>query len=197
MIAVAFGHAQAQAPKSSWAKFDGGKIHYYDVGKRADRALILIHGWTCNANFWKDSYSTFPEYRVIALDLPGHGRSNQPHTKYSMEYFAHSIDAVMRAAKAKPTPTLTYVISLTQTWPAPVGTKFLIMPVIRLSCIAKQSAKHLQACCSAPLLHYRRYLWVMGRRRPMPIAFREMIRVGGSCLRLNSFEGCSTLLRML
>ena len=35
-----------------------------------------------------------------------------------------------------------------------------------------------------------------GRRRPTPIAFLEMINVGGSCLRLNSFAGDSTRLRM-
>src|SRR5215475_7743101 len=37
---------------------------------------------------------------------------------------------------------------------------------------------------------------VMGRRRPTPIALREMIRVGGNCLRLNSFVGDSTRLRI-
>jgi pimeloyl-ACP methyl ester carboxylesterase len=100
-VLLAAAAASANAPKSNWAKFDGGKVHYYDVGKRADRALILVHGWTCNADFWHDSYSAFPEYRVIAVDLPGHGRSDKPKTTYSMEYFARSIDAVMKAAKVR------------------------------------------------------------------------------------------------
>jgi pimeloyl-ACP methyl ester carboxylesterase len=99
LILFAAAGANANAPKSNWANFDGGKVHYYDVGKRADKALILVHGWTCNADFWKDSYSAFPEYRVIAVDLPGHGKSDKPRTTYSMEYFARSIEAVMRAAK--------------------------------------------------------------------------------------------------
>jgi pimeloyl-ACP methyl ester carboxylesterase len=91
----------AQTPKSHWAKYDSGKVHYYDVGKSNKKALILIHGWTCNADFWKDSYRAFPEYRVIAIDLPGHGKSDKAKTNYSMEYFARSIDAVMKAAKIK------------------------------------------------------------------------------------------------
>jgi pimeloyl-ACP methyl ester carboxylesterase len=32
----------------------------------------------------------FPEYRVIALDLPGHGQSDKPKADYSMEYFAEA-----------------------------------------------------------------------------------------------------------
>ena len=42
---------------------------------------------------------------------------------------------------------------------------------------------------------YLLYRWVIGRRRPTPIAFLEMINVGGSCWRLNSLTGCSTLFR--
>lgn len=88
-----------QAPKNHWAKYDAGKVHYYDIGKNNKKALIFIHGWTCNADFWKDNYNAFPEYRVIAIDLPGHGQSDKPRTDYTMEYFAKSVDAVMKDAK--------------------------------------------------------------------------------------------------
>ena len=39
-------------------------------------------------------------------------------------------------------------------------------------------------------------LCVIGLRRPTPMAFREMIKVGGSCWRLNSLAGDSTRLRI-
>ena len=91
-----------QPAKSHWAKYNGGRVRYYDIGNAKNKkALILIHGWSCNADFWKDSYSAFPGYRVIAIDLPGHGQSDKPKTTYSMEYFAKSIDAVMKTAKVK------------------------------------------------------------------------------------------------
>lgn len=77
-------------------------IHYYDIGNTKNKnALIFIHGWTCNADFWKDSYNAFPGYRVIAVDLIGHGQSGKPKAVYSMEYFAKSVEAVMRNAKVK------------------------------------------------------------------------------------------------
>jgi pimeloyl-ACP methyl ester carboxylesterase len=91
-----------QTPKDKWAKFGDVKVHYYDIGKSNKKdALILIHGWTCNADFWKDSFSAFPGYRVIAIDLPGHGKSDKPKVDYTMEYFARSIDAVMKQAKVQ------------------------------------------------------------------------------------------------
>jgi pimeloyl-ACP methyl ester carboxylesterase len=92
--------APAQLPKDHWTKGAGNRVHYYDIGKGKD-ALILIHGWNCNADFWKDSYNAFPRYHVIAIDLPGYGKSDKPQTDYSMEYFARGIDAVMADAKVK------------------------------------------------------------------------------------------------
>jgi pimeloyl-ACP methyl ester carboxylesterase len=92
--------ATGQLPKDHWTKGAGNRVHYYDVGK-GKNALILIHGWNCNADVWKDSYNAFPQYRVIAIDLPGYGKSDKPNTNYSMEYFARSIDAVMADAKVK------------------------------------------------------------------------------------------------
>lgn len=98
--AVAF--SQNQTPKSHWAKFDNHKVHYYDVGNGKNKdALIFVHGWTCSADFWKESVNAYPEYRVVAIDLPGHGQSDKPQAVYSMEYFAKSIEAVMNAAKIK------------------------------------------------------------------------------------------------
>ena len=54
-------------------------------------------------------------------------------------------------------------------------------------------------CCSASVFYpagVRRYLCVTGRRRPIPMAFREIINVGGNCRRLNSLAGDSTRFRM-
>lgn len=95
-----FGQAVKQAGK--WATFEGSKIRYLDVGnKKAKNALVLVHCWTCNSDFWKDSINAFPNYRVIAMDLPGHGKSDKPKREYSMDYFARSVDAVMRKAGVK------------------------------------------------------------------------------------------------
>lgn len=92
--------AQARSAEltSRFATFDGIKVHYQTSGK-GQEALIFVHGWTCNTNFWRGQTSAFPGVRVIAVDLPGHGRSDKPQTDYTMAYFARSIEAVMRDAR--------------------------------------------------------------------------------------------------
>ena len=88
--------SQELKPDEKWATFEGNKVRYYDIGNsKAKNALVLIHGWTCNADFWKDSLNAFPGYRVIAMDLPGHGRSDRPEISYTMEHFARSVKAVL------------------------------------------------------------------------------------------------------
>lgn len=83
---------------SRFATFDGVKVHYQTSGKGKE-ALIFVHGWTCNSDFWRGQTSAFPGMRVIAVDLPGHGKSDKPQTDYTMAYFARSIEAVMRDAQ--------------------------------------------------------------------------------------------------
>lgn len=96
---VLAGAALAAGPRSGYADLDGNKIHYLDIGGSKKDAIVFIHGWTCNADFWKGSISAFPGRRVIALDLIGHGKSDKPTAVYSMEYFARSVEAVMSKAK--------------------------------------------------------------------------------------------------
>ena len=85
--------------KEGYADFDGNKVFYVESGKESKRdAIVFIHGWTCGSEFWKDSIGAFPEHRVIAVDLIGHGQSDKPQSNNSMEYFARSVEAVLRKA---------------------------------------------------------------------------------------------------
>ncbi|MBF0529642.1 MAG: alpha/beta hydrolase [Deltaproteobacteria bacterium] len=73
----------------------GAKVHYVNYGQ-GPTALIFIHGWTCNATFWTAQASYFtPRWRVLAVDLPGHGRSDAPHVAYTQEYLARAVHSVM------------------------------------------------------------------------------------------------------
>ena len=88
--------------KQNTADFEGNKVVYFETGKSSKKdALVFVHGWTCNADFWKDSINAFPGQRVIAIDLIGHGRSDKPQANYSMEYFARSVEAVLKKAKVE------------------------------------------------------------------------------------------------
>jgi pimeloyl-ACP methyl ester carboxylesterase len=105
-IVIAFALASATAAvafdgESQYAKLNDAKIHYKSYGKGRE-ALVLIHGWTCNMDHWRDQIPDFAKRnRVIALDLPGHGQSDKPQISYSIDLFANAIDAVMRDAKVE------------------------------------------------------------------------------------------------
>ncbi len=87
--------------RSRFAKLDGMRVHYEDFGKGSE-ALVFVHGWTCNADFWQLQVPAFSNrMRVIAVDLPGHGRSDKPQVAYTQDLFARSIDVVLRDAKVK------------------------------------------------------------------------------------------------
>ena len=92
----------APKPQSRFAQLEGMRVHYQNYG-RGSEALIFIHGWTCNANFWKANVPAFiGATRVIAVDLPGHGESDKPQTAtYSMDLFARAVDAVLQNAKVE------------------------------------------------------------------------------------------------
>ena len=87
------------APLSA-AAVDGAKVHWTSKGSGGE-AVILVHGWTCDETSWD---SQIPElsrkYRVITLDLPGHGKSDPPKDgKFSMTVFARAVEAVRAEAK--------------------------------------------------------------------------------------------------
>src|SRR4029450_4289348 len=87
--------------ESRFTMLDGARIHYVNYGKGGE-ALVLIHGWTCNLDNWRDQFPDFAKRnRVIAIDLPGHGQSDKPQLSYTMDLFARAVDAVLQDAKVK------------------------------------------------------------------------------------------------
>ena len=98
---VLLGTASAFDGESQFAKLDKTNIHYKSYGKGSE-ALVLVHGWSCNLDNWRDQIPDLSKRnRVIALDLPGHGQSDKPNVAYTMDLFANAIDAVLRDAKVE------------------------------------------------------------------------------------------------
>ena len=92
--------ARSAEVESHFAKFGDIKIHYLNRGT-GDQALVFVHGWTCNADFWAPQMKDFGSLHLIAVDLAGHGKSDKPHVPYTMDYLARSIEAVLTDANVK------------------------------------------------------------------------------------------------
>ena len=83
------------------ASVDGIAIHSTVRGK-GPGSIVFVHGWTCDESSWVNQVPFFDKnYRVITLDLPGHGKSSSPaNAPLTMELFARAIEAVRVEAKA-------------------------------------------------------------------------------------------------
>lgn len=69
---------------------DGTEIYYEVHG--AGPPVLFIHGLGSSSRDWELQTPAFARrYRVILVDLRGHGRSQKPPGPYSMRMFAHDI----------------------------------------------------------------------------------------------------------
>lgn len=81
------------------AKVDGMDIAYLDEG-RGDQVLVLIHGLGTNAKGWQRNLPALgAKHRVIALDLPGYGRSSKGSFPYSMSFHARTVAGLLEVLK--------------------------------------------------------------------------------------------------
>ena len=54
---------------------DGLDMAYVEKGK-GEPALVFVHCGNCRKEIWRETLDAFKgEHRVVAMDLPGHGRS--------------------------------------------------------------------------------------------------------------------------
>ena len=57
----------------------GVRLHYSDEGNRKAPTLILVHGFAASVHAWRPWVERLSaDYRLIAIDLPGHGLTETP-----------------------------------------------------------------------------------------------------------------------
>lgn len=63
-------------------------LHYFlhDGGSAPRPPLVLIHDAGCDHLFWPPEIRRLPDYRVITLDLPGHGKTVGPGCQSIQDY---------------------------------------------------------------------------------------------------------------
>jgi 4,5:9,10-diseco-3-hydroxy-5,9,17-trioxoandrosta-1(10),2-diene-4-oate hydrolase len=69
-------------------KVGRGRVFHYDVG--SGPTIVLVHGFNHHAEAWVRNIGVLAEagYRVVALDLPGFGRSGVPRMRYSLRGYS-------------------------------------------------------------------------------------------------------------
>lgn len=74
----------------------GVRIHYTAEGRRDGRTLVLVHGFAASVHAWRPWVERLSaDYRLIAIDLPGHGLTETPAGyRASLEGNAALVDAL-------------------------------------------------------------------------------------------------------
>ncbi|HYR96995.1 MAG TPA: alpha/beta fold hydrolase [Candidatus Binatus sp.] len=81
--------------KSREITVDGIRIHFAEAGEGP--ALVLLHGLSATHANWEFTIPAFADrWRVIAPDLPGHGRSAKPDAPYTIDFHAGMIRSLGR-----------------------------------------------------------------------------------------------------
>ncbi len=86
------------AMKKSVALPDGITLAYIDTGNPTGPPVVLIHGYTDNARDWVPMLPYLSKrFRLIVVDIRGHGKSSKPECCYTRLDFAYDIKLLLDA----------------------------------------------------------------------------------------------------
>lgn len=84
----------------NYVHYNGGKIYYSDSGEGEN--IVLVHGYLESSEVWnKFAEELAGKFRVIAVDLPGHGSSSIFGESHSMGLLAETIKGLIDTLNIK------------------------------------------------------------------------------------------------
>lgn len=85
---------------NNYIYFKGGKVFYSDRG--SGNPIVLLHGYLESSEVWKEFAEQLAHsFRVIAIDLPGHGSSAVYSGNHTMEFMADAVNEVLTGLNIK------------------------------------------------------------------------------------------------
>ena len=83
-----------------FANLDGRRVYYRSFGS-SKTVMVFLSGWGCDTSLWENQVPALaPHYRVLLVDLPGHGGSDKPDIAYTSDLFTQAVEAVVTHACA-------------------------------------------------------------------------------------------------
>ncbi len=74
-------------------EIDGKEANYVDIGEGDAHPIVFVHGLSGQWQNWLENIPRFAENRrVVAVDLPGFGRSEMPREKISIEFYGRWLE---------------------------------------------------------------------------------------------------------
>jgi non-heme chloroperoxidase len=108
-------HAQDMGKSSSVKTSDGVNLHYLEAG--SGKPLVMIPGWSQTAEQFRYQLAGLKDrYRVIALDMRGHGESDKPDFGYKISRLAKDVRDVLLALDLRDVNILGHSMGCSVIW---------------------------------------------------------------------------------
>jgi pimeloyl-ACP methyl ester carboxylesterase len=76
---------------------DGVHVQYRTFGA-GEPALVFIHGWSCDSNYWREQIPAFKDkYTLVTVDLAGHGGTDGNRSDWTMARFGQDVATALAA----------------------------------------------------------------------------------------------------
>lgn len=93
--------ANTQTMETRKITINGETLSYFD-NEKGETTLLFIHGAFINKEYWENQLTHFaPSFRVIAIDLAGHGDSSHNRTEWTAQSFGKDINEFIRKLSLK------------------------------------------------------------------------------------------------
>ncbi|WP_147466093.1 alpha/beta fold hydrolase, partial [Pseudomonas syringae group genomosp. 3] len=80
---------------------DDCSLHYEEYGQ--GEPVLLLHGLGSSCQDWEYQIPVLAShYRVIVMDMRGHGRSDKPHERYSIKAMSNDVEALIEHLRLGP-----------------------------------------------------------------------------------------------
>ena len=99
---ISFADGGDGKPEKKTIRADDGMNIVCDVRGKGDTALVFLHGWCGERDYWKHQVDVFAaDYRVVAVDQAGHGESGKDRKNWTTESLAGDVESIAKALGLK------------------------------------------------------------------------------------------------
>jgi pimeloyl-ACP methyl ester carboxylesterase len=89
-------------PVKKTVKASDGLSIACDVRGKGDTALVFLHGWGGDREYWKNQADAFAaDYTVVTVDQAGHGASGKDRKVWTVDALAGDVESVVKDLKLK------------------------------------------------------------------------------------------------
>ncbi len=94
--------AVGEEPVKKTVRAGDGLSLVCEVRGKGDTALVFLHGWGGDREYWKNQADAFAaDYTVVTLDQAGHGESGKDRKAWTVDALAGDVEAVVKGLGLK------------------------------------------------------------------------------------------------